>query len=309
MSYLIRPYLPSDLAAVADVLNTAANHDEYRLTSVDALAQQFQEPGYDPCKQGLVALDTQGQLVGFRMYRRRYNHGEPVTIYDLLGGAHPQHLAADVELIRVVSTSALGDAHLKGEAQARVHVRCFDDDYALQQSLAAEGFQTERHLVIMRRELSQPPASAPSLPDFCWSTCSDPKAWYDAYADAFADHWGQMIMPRGLWTYIVQQPHYHPELNILALTTDTQEIAGFCYTKMLSNARGEIRWLGVRPRWRRRGLADALTKAGLWALYAHGARECVLGADADSATSPVRVYERNGFTIVRHQHVYARQLS
>lgn len=91
MSYFIRPYLPSDLAAVADVLNTAANHDEYRLTSVESLAQQFQEPGYDPCKQGLVALDMQGQFVGFRMYRRRYNHGEPVTIYDLLGGAHPQH--------------------------------------------------------------------------------------------------------------------------------------------------------------------------------------------------------------------------
>lgn len=309
MSYLIRPYQPDDLTAVVAVLNAAAQGDDYRWVTADGLAQQFKEPGYDPCQQAVVAEDLQGRLVGIRLYRRRYNHGEPVTIYDLWGGSHPEHLAAEVALLQTASDRALSDAHAYGETQVRVHVRVFDTDEGVQPVLRHEGFELNRHLVVMWRDLSQPPALTPELPNIRWATCDDADAWYAAYADAFADHWGQMIMPRALWDYIVQQPDYQPELNLLAVDAATEEIAGFCYAKMPSATRGEIRWLGVRPRWRRRGLADALTKAGLWSLYAHGAHECTLGADADSATGPVRVYERNGFEVVRRQLVYARQLS
>jgi len=308
MTFHIRPYVDSDLKAVADVLNAAAEGDMYRSTSADALQQSFQEPGYDPRQQALVATTSDGRIVGFRIYRRRCRRHEPITIYDISGGAEPASAAADLHLLEAVSALALADAQAHGETRVWAHVRCFESDHAQQQRLEACGFHPERRLVIMERDLSEPltPAAAPD--GFEWGTATDADEWYTAYEEAFEDHWGQMIMPRALWDYITSQPAYDPTLNLLALEVGTGQIAGFCYAKLLSARKGEIRWLGVRPQWRRRGLAEALTKAGLWALQARGAQICVLGADAESATGPVRVYERSGFRIVRQQRVYRKAI-
>ena len=72
---------------------------------------------------------------------------------------------------------------------------------------------------------------------------------------------------------------------------------------------GWIRALGVRPRWRRRGLGTALLLHAFGALYARGQRRIGLGVDAENTTGAVRLYERAGMRAAWQADIYERKLA
>ena len=70
-----------------------------------------------------------------------------------------------------------------------------------------------------------------------------------------------------------------------------------------------IRYVGVVPAWRRKGLGSALTLAGLRALREAGMTSAVLGVDAENVTGARRLYERFGFEVVDQEVMYRREVS
>jgi mycothiol synthase len=63
---------------------------------------------------------------------------------------------------------------------------------------------------------------------------------------------------------------------------------------------GEIRSVGVREAWRRRGLGEIVVRACFRALHERGLRRVTLGVDASNPTGAVQFYESLGM------HVAAR---
>lgn len=103
---------------------------------------------------------------------------------------------------------------------------------------------------------------------------------------------------------------FEPSLWLLAW--DRDELAGFVLPfseRAGDTGLGVVRNLGVRPRWRRRGLGESLLRAAFRALHARGLRAVELGVDASNETGAVRLYERVGMHIARRGDNWALDLS
>jgi mycothiol synthase len=90
---------------------------------------------------------------------------------------------------------------------------------------------------------------------------------------------------------------HDPSLYLVAL--DGAEIAGVALCDWKRN--GEWGWvdtLGVRPAWRRRGIAEALLRSAFRAFYDRGERTVALQVDAESPTGATRLYERAGMRVL-----------
>jgi mycothiol synthase len=66
--------------------------------------------------------------------------------------------------------------------------------------------------------------------------------------------------------------------------------------------------LGVRPRWRRRGLGLALLRHTFTEYHRRGHTRVGLGVDAENVSGAVRLYERAGMRVVRRHDTYERPL-
>jgi len=73
-------------------------------------------------------------------------------------------------------------------------------------------------------------------------------------------------------------------------------------------ALGWISILGVRRRWRRRGLGEALLRHAIRTLHARGLRRAGLGVDAESPTGATRLYERVGMRVAVRSDSWDKQL-
>jgi ribosomal protein S18 acetylase RimI-like enzyme len=88
---------------------------------------------------------------------------------------------------------------------------------------------------------------------------------------------------------------YDPSLWPLAWRD--RELAGFALAfpeRAGDTALGWIESLGVRMRWRRRGLGEALLRGAFAELYSSGLRRVGLGVDAENETGALSLYERVG---------------
>ena len=71
---------------------------------------------------------------------------------------------------------------------------------------------------------------------------------------------------------------------------------------------GWVSVLGVRPRWRRRGLASALLLHAFGEFHRRGRKRVGLGVDAENTTGAVALYERVGMRPVRRFDTWERPL-
>lgn len=121
----------------------------------------------------------------------------------------------------------------------------------------------------------------------------DLEAFHAAVSEAFAEHWGGPRTSEHL-RVAVEQEDFDPTLWFLVL--DGEEIAGTVEC-LQRGAGGHVRYLGVRERWRGRGLGRALLRHGFCELYQRGLRRVTLGVDANNASGAVRLYETEGMSV------------
>jgi mycothiol synthase len=170
---------------------------------------------------------------------------------------------------------------------------------------ARHGYQPQRWFLELERDLTQP---IPDLPDpdnlviRSLQPATDAVAVYTAFWEAFQDHWNPPNLTLEQFTHMTQGPHFRPELNLLALTTNG-EPAGLClcsirddYNQQNNTTEGSVDILGVRRPFRRAGLGRALVARGLHALHAAGMTATIIGVDADNPTGATRLYASIGFT-------------
>jgi ribosomal protein S18 acetylase RimI-like enzyme len=127
--------------------------------------------------------------------------------------------------------------------------------------------------------------------------------------EAFAGHWGCQYRPREEWAAMsVRSDAFLPELSLLAF--DGGQLAGYLLSYTDADpTRLYLGQVGVRPEWRRRGLASALLVRALATAATAGKSSAALGVDADSPTGAVSVYQRTGFVVENRAITYATAIA
>jgi len=133
---------------------------------------------------------------------------------------------------------------------------------------------------------------------------------YDASTESFADHWGFEPRPYEEWS----RRHVESSLTdatLQYLAWDGAEIAGVCLCAPHQSLQPGFGWvdvLGVRPSWRRRGLALGLLTHAFAEFRARGFDRVGLGVDGESTTGALELYERAGMHVAKQEDTFERTL-
>ena len=321
----LRPYqdaaLP-DLLALHHAVSQAAGSDR-RVTAAD-IEEQILAPGFDRARQLAVAevTDQPHHLLAQCGFRVIWTHTEPYPQLESTLILHPEARQSGLgeRMIRNVWQKGVPFVRQLGASRAILQARCTEADADFQAIYKNLGLKLVRdnYTMVHANLDSVTPAPLPSGVELrAYRQGPDDLGWWQAWTDAFEEHWGQIWIEREDWAWLTRLASFFPELSLVAATGDhLDEIVGFCHCRMdgrpgapTGRKSGMLRWVGVRRAWRRRGLGDALTRAGLIALREAGVEKVYLGVDNGSWTGADRLYQRNGFTIAQRNLFYRRECS
>jgi len=218
----------------------------------------------------------------------------------------------DTEIAPVLIAAA--EEHARGKAESPVvRGNVQGDEPVLRGALEARGWRPVRHSFQMRIELDD------DLPEPAWPEGLVPRNFrageeervYEANMDAFADHWDFHRDPVEDWRrYTIDHHRFDPTL--WWIVEDGGELAAISLNSWHFSGDRQFGWigiLGVKPRWRKRGLGTALLRHSFRDFHSRGATRVGLGVDGENTTGAVRLYERAGMRVVRRNDTYEKRLS
>jgi GNAT superfamily N-acetyltransferase len=158
-------------------------------------------------------------------------------------------------------------------------------------------------------ELDEPPQE-PEWPDRLRVATfreEDARVYYDALGEAFAEEWNFVQDPFDEWRALrLTAPDFDPTLWFLVW--DGEEVAAV----LRGEQRGEHGWIGavgVRERWRKRGLGLALLRHTFADWHRRGVTTVALGVDAENPTGATRLYERAGMRVGYEAIAFQKELT
>ena len=196
-----------------------------------------------------------------------------------------------------------------GRATGRLLSGAWAENEPVLGALAAAGFRPVRrsHRMAIALDGLPPVPPLPAGLELRAFRPGEERAVYETHMETFEDSWEHVREPYERWLHwTVERPGFDPGLWLLA--GDGEEIAGIALCRIHEEdpATGWVTILGVRRAWRRRGLGEALLRAGFAELARRGCARAVLGVDAESLTGAYRVYERAGMRAAARFEVYER---
>lgn len=223
-----------------------------------------------------------------------------------------EHFVADVRALeREPADTLLGAAESRA-GSGRIHGVVQGDDDLMRSVYQDGGYELVRHSFQMRIELDGE-LPEPEWPDGLAVRTFEPgdeERVYAASQDAFADHWDFHPQTFEQWrSYTLDRHDFEPALWWLA--EDGDDLAGIALNSWHFSGDPQFGWvqiLGVRPPWRRRGLATALLRQSFRSFRERGATRVGLGVDAENTTGAVGLYERAGMRPVRRNDIYEKRL-
>jgi len=303
LGYTVRPATFDDLPAAVRLFN-ACSREILGVDQADqnAVRVEWGTPRFDLSTDTRVVCDGD-RLVGYVEF---WDVQEPHVRYHFWGRVDPGHRGRGIGSALVAWAEERAAASIpKAPADALVSlgqgIPEADDD--ARRLLESRGYRRTRSFYRMRVDFDG------AVPDANWPEgirvrTFDPEADLDALVravrEAFRDHWGyveaSLDEERASWRqWIRDDDRFDPSLWFLAV--DGPEIAGACLCQASDTENPSLGWvnvLGVRRRWRRRGLALALLRHSFSVLRGRGRSGAGLGVDATSLTGAHRVYERAG---------------
>lgn len=272
-------------------------------------------PGFDLARDALVVLkdDT---IVAFGWLLDEHEHRQLVADFDV----HPRH--RDPRLVAAV-LDRLEDRARDHAARTPDGMAVLDGYYVAARAdgpatpcykrelFEAHGYHKVREFLRMGIELDAV-VDVPAWPTGISVTPivpgRDDAAAHATLNEAFAEHFRAAPMTLPDWqAYVYENPHFEAALFLVA--REGEQVVGVCQSFFYPDRRlGYVDELGVRPPWRRRGLASALLRAAFRDLRERGARRVLLGVDADNSTGALGVYERAGMARRLRTDVYSKAL-
>jgi ribosomal protein S18 acetylase RimI-like enzyme len=206
------------------------------------------------------------------------------------------------------------------EAGARVALlqQRLSTDEAGRDLLMGEGYRVVRHNFRMLVQLEGPPPPVTFPQGIAirpFARDREGRALIRALREAFRDNWG--YVDRGLeleyerWMHILDRDPDCDPAPFWFVAMDGAEIAGFalCHPEMSEDP--GMAWVyvvGVRPAWRRRGIALALLQHSFGTLYRAGKHKVSLEVDAENPTGATRLYQKAGMHVAYRQETFEKEL-
>lgn len=289
-SFTVRAPRPEDVEPASELLNEHSR----RLHGTDAqsteeLRQYWESPDVDVAQDVLVAEGSDGSLLAYADLGEWGDH-----VWIDLRGLDQGPLEAVLETIE--------DRAAEKRPGAGLIAHAAEDDRLVRGVLDDAGYGVIRHSFRMEIELDG------AVPEPEWPEGVSVRAlgegeeerMYEAHMESFADTWLFTREPFERWSHwFVKDPSFDPTLWFFAESGD--ELAGILIgrTSPSEPGLGWVRILGVLPKHRRRGIAQALLRHSFSEFARRGFDRVGLGVDAQSPTGAVRVYERVGMHVAR----------
>lgn len=204
---------------------------------------------------------------------------------------------------------AQAEERARAAGKRRLQTWCLGADADARRLFEGRGFGEVRRYYRMLVELD----GAPQVPE--WPEAlrvstfreEDARAFHDAIGEAFADEWNFVQDPFERWRELrLEAPDFDPTLWFLVW--DGAEVAAV----LRGERRAELGWVGavgVRERWRKRGIGLALLRHAFADWYAREVTRVGLGVDAQNPTGATRLYERAGMHVAYEAVAFEKELS
>lgn len=297
----LRPPRENEFDAMLEVVNAAgrAAYGEDEMSAAE-LRTWLSSPKVD-AERDIRVVEVDGKVVGYADVDPIGSN--PVRWWTAIK-AHPE---ADIEA--VVGGLVQWAEHRAGQGLLRV----WNPSEVKRMGAAFErrGLRPIRHSYRMAIDLDGEPPS-PAWPEGISVRTfreGEGRAVYEVFRETWLDTLEPEEEPYEEWAHwTVEREDFDPTLWFLACEGD--EIAGFslCRPSETRSDSGIVNLLGVRRRWRRRGLGEALLRHSFAEFHRRGFPRVVLGVDADSPTGAPRLYERAGMHVVRRVDFYEKEL-
>ena len=294
MSYTQRAARPEDAAVVAELVHAcdaAVVDDPERGSEQDVLDwwRRLVDGG------NTVVETAAGAIAGYGAVMK------DGPVYAAFNFVHPEHTGRGIGSLLLGWSEELARSH--GVETLRVSV--VGPNPTAVELLEARGYRYLRSSYRMVIDLDDPPPTPEWPAGFELATLrpGEERALHAALEDAFADHWDYHPASFEEWSERKRDP------SLCFLVREGEEIAAVEVCQEERFGMGWIGGLGVRPRWRRRGLGRALLLHSFGELHARGQRRIGLRVDAETTTGAVGLYERAGMRVAWQADIYERKLA
>src|SRR5919199_2917741 len=288
--FAVRPARPEDAEAVLALVPPELGfglddiRNEWRVTDLEC---------------NTWAWEDGDRLVAFGILRSR---GDTFSVN---GFVHPAFRGRGLGTAILQAT----EARARERGASKLDNGILATDRAAVALLEANGYRDAAHFYVMTIELEKPP------PEPEWPEGLEPRpfereharAFWAADDEAFQDE--ADYEPEPFEEFVrrrLERPGFDPEL--WTAVWDGNEIAATVIVDRKRFGAGWIAGLGVRRRWRRRGLGRALLLRSFRQLYERGQRRVSLNVHTENPTGATRLYESVGMRVEREDVLYRKQL-
>ena len=282
-----------DAAAVAELIQAAevAEDGEADTAESDVAADWVL---VDPEQDAWLVEGPDGQPAGYGFVRRFRPARLGSDCY-----VHPDFTALGIgrALVRLTEERA---RELAGSDEEGVRVLLYngvlEHNAAAVALLESEGYRPVRWFRRMAIELRDPP-DEPQLPDGVSIRPVDidreERRFYEATQESARGHWDAIPEDFESW----RRKHVEPvgtDPSLWFVAVADGELAGVVDCTWKTMGKGYVRFLGVRPAWRGRGIGLALLLRAFREFYERGEPTVFLHVDTENPTGANTVYERAG---------------
>ncbi|HYT79510.1 MAG TPA: GNAT family N-acetyltransferase [Actinomycetota bacterium] len=307
--YSVRPATRADLPALGALARAADIVDWGRPnTSDEEIADDWSLPGLE------LATDTWviclgDEVCAYAWMMARKSHCR----LDGWGVVHPDHRGRGLGsfLLDLVEKRAVEHAALAPPDEPVIHAtNVAAPDKAAHELLHRRGFNLVRRFWRMDGDMPlqnpSPPAPAKGITIRTFVRGQDESDVHAAFEEAFAEHFGHVPWPFDDWIATrIQSEGFDPRLWFLAV--DGDRIVGALAGRIIEDV-GWVETLGVRPRWRRRGIGENLLRRSFAEFHQRGIHKSSLYVDSQNETGATALYERVGMQVATQFDFYEKHL-
>lgn len=306
--YFRRPTM-DDRAAVVELMNA---HDVAETgeadSSVEDLTADWTQPRFELERDAWLVIGPDRRVAAYAWTWDKNPHAEVQGDYYV----HPELKDAGLDEPILALLEARGQEHRAAAPRtARVVLRLFNNTVNETRAafLAERGYARVRTFFRMAIDLEKgfaTPRWPAGIDPRRYRPRVDDRALEEALQDAFSDHYAFSRASHREWAARrLEHPEFVPALCTLAW--DGGDVAGALLPFRFED-RGWVRELGVRPKWRGRGIGRALLLDAFTSYAALGLRRVALGVDAENPTGATQLYESAGMEVVARFDLYQKAL-
>ncbi|HKY79761.1 MAG TPA: GNAT family N-acetyltransferase [Anaerolineales bacterium] len=317
-SLQLRPVTMDDMDRVLGLVNAFSRH----YLGVDELDKAevcnfWSAPGLNMAEDLRLLVTAEGEALG---YVECASLDSPPVHHFIWLRVHPEYLSQGLEERLIAWAEQRAHSMLElCPPDLRVSIQTFIPaqvkPYAAM--LESHSYALIRHSFMMAIKLAEAPIAPAWSLDFelrPFIEEGDLQAVYQAYDEAFSDHYGHVKRPfeaslKRFRHMLIEDETYDPGLWFLAW--DGDEVAGLSLCFPHSSEDLEMGWLAlpdVPRRWRKRGLGKALLLHTFEEFRKRGQKRVGLGVDASNLTGAVKLYEDVGMHVARQYDRYEKEL-